>query len=80
MPVEMEEHNKKGHCYNCNEKFALGHHCAIQKWYILDANVAIEPLEEAFEDAMIDIKEEPEQPTKCILEVSCNSLYGFISP
>lgn len=41
-PSEMKERKVKGPCYNCDEKFAPGHHCKTQRLYLLDGT-QIEP-------------------------------------
>lgn len=78
--VEMEEWKKKGICYNYDEKFTSGHHCATQKLYVLDAKSPKDPSDEAFEDIMEDIEEETDQPNEVVPEISCNALYVFKSP
>jgi len=76
----MEDHKKKGTCYNYNKKFQLGHYCATKKLYVLDADSPMEPPEEDFEDIMVDIKEESDQPTEVVPKIYCNALYEFTSP
>ena len=51
----MEDHKKKGLCYNYDENFSLGHRCATQKLYLLDADSPMEYLDEAFKDAVVEI-------------------------
>lgn len=52
---EMEEHRKKGLCYNYDEKFFFGHCCTQQKLHLLDANA---PSEEEYESATEEATEE----------------------
>ena len=35
-PTQMEERKKKGLCYNCDEKWALGHKCKNAMLFLLD--------------------------------------------
>ena len=35
-PAQMEERMKKGLCFNCDEKFQLGHHCKSAKLFLLE--------------------------------------------
>ena len=35
-PAQMEERRKKGLCFNCDEKFQLGHHCKSAKLFLLE--------------------------------------------
>ena len=38
---EMWEHQEKGICYNCDEKFTQGHSCVKQKLYLLDVDSSL---------------------------------------
>jgi len=72
---EMEEHRKKGLCYNCDEKFVRGHHCTQQKLYFLDADA---PNEEEYESATKEaIEEVLDEKTPII---SYNALSGITTP
>ena len=51
---EMEEHRKKGLCYNCDEKFIHGHRCTQQKLYLVDGDA---PSEEEYESAIEEATE-----------------------
>ena len=35
-PTQMDERRKKGLCYNCDEKWAVGHKCKIAKLFLLE--------------------------------------------
>jgi len=72
---EMEEHQKKGLCYNYDEKFVHGHRCTQQKLYLLDVDA---PSEEEYESAPKETTEEvPDEEAPFI---SYNALFRIMTP
>jgi len=64
--VEIEDHKKKGLCYNYDEKFDPSHRYATQKLYLLNLDAPVEHPNKAFEDAMEEILEEEEKSIKVV--------------
>lgn len=62
----MEECKKKGLCHNCDKQFASDHHCTTQKLYLLDEYAPMELPKEDFEDAIIEIVKESNQPMEVV--------------
>ena len=54
--ADMREHQEKGICYNCVEKFTRGHRCVEQNLYLL--NVDSPPTPEIFYDAQDPIDDD----------------------
>lgn len=72
---EMEEHWKKGLCYNYDEKFIFGHRYTQQMLFLLDTN---SPSDEEYESAPKDAIEEPQIEETLI--ISYSALVGITSP
>lgn len=53
--AEMQQNRDKGLCYNCDEKFVLGHRCKKQMLYLLQLDSTGELEEEACEEGIDDL-------------------------
>jgi len=72
---EMEECQKKGLCYNYDEKFVHDHCCTQKKLYLLDADA---PSEEEYESAPAETTEEV--PNEEAPVISYNALSRITTP
>jgi hypothetical protein len=69
----MQSRREKGLCFNCDEKFALGHKCKIKQLYVLEILPDQEPELDAIDvDDTIDISLTP--------EISLHALTGIATP
>jgi hypothetical protein len=81
--VEMAEHQLKGLCYNCDEKYFLGHKCKEQKLFMA---ISEDISEEDVETPLVSESPEsaditpPSDPPKVELIISLNALTGFSTP
>ncbi|KAF8409204.1 hypothetical protein HHK36_005278 [Tetracentron sinense] len=81
-PAECKERRDRGLCYNCDEKFALGYKCKVQKLFLMEGNWPEEASDEqevelAVDDAQQDgVQEEAAwQP-----EISLHAIAGSHTP
>jgi hypothetical protein len=75
-PAQMQERRALGLCYNCDEKFVVGHRCATGRYLllILDPEEPIEPNEPQLEPDDATPAEEP------YFQLSHQALTGQFSP
>jgi len=71
--AEMQARREKGLCFNCDEKFALGHKCKLQQAFL------IEVVEES-EDGCELISDDKEEERVAIPEISLHALSGISTP
>jgi hypothetical protein len=80
---EMVEHQLKGLCYNCDEKYFLGHKCKEQKIFMaISEDISEEDVETPLvpeSPEPIDIAP-PLDLTELELVISLNSLTSFYDP
>jgi hypothetical protein len=79
----MVEHQLKGICYNCDEKYFPGHKCKEQKLFmVISEDVpkedVIVPLVE--EPSLPDATHEPADPPDIDPRISLHALTGFSAP
>ncbi|KAL4183063.1 hypothetical protein AMTRI_Chr11g96300 [Amborella trichopoda] len=67
-PAELNERRAKGLCFNCNEKFGLGHRC--NKLFLIEGSW---PDEEEKTEAETNMANE-------VPEISLNAIYGAKAP
>ncbi|KAA8546651.1 hypothetical protein F0562_003118 [Nyssa sinensis] len=72
-PTKLQERRAKGLCYNCNEKFVLGHRC--KKLFLIKACY-----EEEDGDVIIDMEEFVQEDYKEVLEISLHAISGARAP
>jgi hypothetical protein len=81
--AEMVEQQLKGLCYNCNEKYFLGHKCKKQKIFMA---ISEDFSEEDVETPLVFMSPEPtditppSDPPKVESIISLNALTGFSAP
>jgi hypothetical protein len=81
--VEMAEHQLKGLCYNCDDKYLLGHKCKEQNIFMA---ISEDIWEEDFETPLVSESPKtteitpPLDPVEVELIISLNSLTGFSAP
>jgi hypothetical protein len=76
--VEMVEHQLKGLCYNCDDKYFSSHKCKEQKLFMAISEDIETPLvSESPETPNIT---PPSNPLKVELVISLNALTGFSTP
>jgi hypothetical protein len=80
---EIDEHQLKGLCYNCDEKYFMGHKCKEQKLFMAISEDVPE------EDVIVPLVEEPSlpnsaketvNPPKFDPLISLHALTGFSHP
>ena len=83
---EMVERQRRGLCYNCDEKYFRGHKCKEQKLFQIDMQTPTHPEENAPEESLMDepeehtiAQEEPETQQEEPL-ISLHALVGMTSP
>jgi hypothetical protein len=79
----MVEHQLKVFCYNCDEKYFLGHKCKEQKLFMVISEDVLEedvivPLVE--EPSLPDATQKPHDPPEVDPLISLHSLIGFLAP
>jgi hypothetical protein len=80
---EMAEHQLKGLCYNCDDKYFLGHKCKEQKIFMA---ISEDISEEDVETPLVSESPEsidltpPSDPPEVELVISLNALIGFSTP
>jgi hypothetical protein len=81
--VEMDECQLKGLCYNCDDKYFLGHKCKEQKLFMA---ISEDILEEHVETPLVSKSPEstditpPPDPPEVEPVISLNALIGFSNP
>jgi hypothetical protein len=81
--AEMAEHQLKGRCYNCDEKYFLGHKCKEQKIFMA---ILEDVSEEDVEAPLVSVSPEPTKitppsnPPEFEPIISLNALTGFSAP
>ncbi|KAF8369296.1 hypothetical protein HHK36_032691 [Tetracentron sinense] len=79
-PLEAKERRDKGLCYNCDEKFAPGHQCKVQKLFLMDGILSDENLDVRIEEtADVDDEGGCEDPTPQP-EISLHAIVGSQTP
>ena len=70
----MQARREKGLCYNCDERFGLGHRCKKQQLFVLEL------MEETEENSRaIDLDPESEPP-QAVPEILLYALSGVSTP
>ncbi|XP_077232454.1 uncharacterized protein LOC143869781 [Tasmannia lanceolata] len=67
--AEMDERKSKGLCYNCDERYSMGHRCKWQQIFLL----------EGVDDEPPETSEEIEEPPEEELQISVYALAGSTS-
>ena len=81
----MQERREKGLCFNCDEKFHLGHECSKPIIFMLEGLEDLEEDEAESNEGKLAIIQ-PEEPTKKgeklgeLLGISLNAMTGSLSP
>jgi hypothetical protein len=81
--AEMAEHQLKGLCYNCDDKYFPGHKCKEQKLFMA---ISEDVSEEDVEAPLVSVSPEPNDisppsdPPKVEPIISLNALTGFSAP
>ena len=70
----MQARREKGLCYNCDERFGLGHRCKKQQLFFLEL---MEETEENSEAVELDPESEPPQ---VVPEISLHALSSVSTP
>jgi hypothetical protein len=81
--AEMAEHQLKGLCYNCDDKYFLGHKCKEQNLFMaISEDISEEDVETplVFESPEITDITPPSDPLKVELIISLNALTSFSAP
>jgi hypothetical protein len=81
--AEMVERQLKGLCYNCDDKYFLGHKCKEQKIFMaISKDISEEDVETPLMPESPKITEitPPSDPPKVELIISLNALTGFSAP
>ena len=65
--VEMQARREKGLCFNCDEKFALGHKCRLQQAFLIE-------VVEEYVDGCELISDDKEEERVAIPEISLHAL------
>jgi hypothetical protein len=79
----MVERQLKGLCYNCDEKYFLGHKCKEQKLFMaITEDISEEDIETplVFESPETPDITPPSDPTEVEPVISLNALTGFFAP
>jgi hypothetical protein len=80
---EMDEHQLKGLCYNCDEKYFLGHKCKEQKIFMaISEDISEEDVETPLVPESPEITDitPPSDPPEVEMIISLNSLTSFSTP
>jgi hypothetical protein len=81
--AEMAEHQLKGLCYNCDDKYFLGHKCKEQNIFMaISEDISEEDVETplVFESPEITDITPPSDPLEVELIISLNALTSFSAP
>jgi hypothetical protein len=81
--AEMAEHQLKGLCYNCDDKYFLGHKCKEQNLFMaISEDISEEDVETplVFESPEITDITPPSDPLEVELIISLNALTSFSAP
>ncbi|KAF8389533.1 hypothetical protein HHK36_024048 [Tetracentron sinense] len=74
-PLEIKERRDKGLCYNCDEKFHIGHRCTSQRLFLMEGS---------WSDDYDDIRQEEDEPSNPNsdqpLEISMHAIAGSLAP
>jgi predicted aspartyl protease len=73
-PTQMQEHRALGLCYNCDEKFVIGHKCATGRYLLL----ILEP-DETYEEEEA-LPDTTHNSTETYFQLSTHALTGTFSP